>query len=310
MIKKERMPPGVAKQTRTDPHVHLWPAQYTPKALNDYFARRGLAETVSRAVSAEGILESMDANGIQTSVTSAIPFPGMGDEEIDALNEYTRAEVAKSGGRLLGLCVANPRGGAATIGKVRKLVEEKGFRGLKLHPAFQQCFANDPQLYPLYELMQGYRLPVLYHSGPIGIAPAKDKYAAVEAFDEVACDFPYLRVILGHGGRPQYAQAANLMRKHANVAVDISANFARLAGFESSPLQELLYAVKTLAGSLQRVFFASDYPIYSQAETQRALQAATTALNDRFPGFVGEDDSRLIDHGNFDSFFAAGDNTY
>jgi uncharacterized protein len=301
------MSSGTGADVRKDAHVHLWPVQFTPKALHDYFARRGMSGGFSRAVSADGVLDLMDANGIETSVVSGVPYTGLADDTVDSMNDYTRDQVGRSPDRLLGLCVVNPRGGAASITKVRRLIEEKGFRGVKLHPAFQQCFVNDPQLYPLYELMQGYRLPVLFHSGPIGIAPAKDKYAAIEQFDEVACDFPSLPMLLGHGGRPQYAQAANLLRKHANIAIDLSANFARLAGFESSPLQELLYSVKTLAGSFQRVLFGSDYPIYSQAETIRAFEAATAALNGRFPGFVSDEDHRLISRGNFDAFFAAGE---
>ena len=39
-------------------------------------------------------------------------------------------------------------------------------------------------------------------------------------------------------------------------------------------MEELLYQVKTLAGSCQRVLFGSDYPIYYQKETVQALGSA------------------------------------
>jgi uncharacterized protein len=225
------------------------------------------------------------------------------------MNAYTCQEMKKAGGRLVGLCVVDPFGGPAIVARVRAWVEEKGFRGVKIHPAFQRITPNDPALYPLYELLQEYRLPVLFHSGPIGIAPAKDKYSSIEDFDEVACDFPSLPLILGHGGRPQYAQAANLLRKHRNVAIDISANFARLSGFESSPLEELLFQVKTLAGSCQRVLFGSDYPVYNQKETAEALARAVAALNGRHGGFIGTDDLRRIEHQNCADLFAQGTHT-
>ena len=248
----------------------------------------------------------MDANNIELSVVSAIPFTGQSGDDLEAMNDYTHQEVKKSSGRLIGLCVVDPRAGPATVARTRKWIEEKGFKGVKLHPAFQQCPPNAPDLYPLYALLQDYRLPVLFHSGPIGIAPAKDKYASIESFDEVACDFPSLPMILGHGGRPQYAQAANLLRKHRNVAIDISANFARLAGFEASPLEELLFQVKTLAGSCQRVLFGSDYPIYYQEETAYALTKAVAGLNRRHRGFIGKEDLRRITHQNFADLFASG----
>jgi predicted TIM-barrel fold metal-dependent hydrolase len=293
-----------------DVHVHLWPVRYTPKDLSIYFEKRGIADRLARTVSAEGIIEIMEVNNIATSAVSAIAYTGLTGDDLEAMNDYTHQEVKKSSGRLIGLCVVDPLGGPATLDRVRKWIEEKGFKGVKVHPSFQQCHPNAPELYPLYDLLQEYRLPVLFHSGPIGIAPAKDKYSTtIENFDEVACDFPSLPMILGHGGRPQYAQAANLLRKHKNVHIDISANFARLKDFESSPLQELLYQVKTLAGSFQRVLFGSDYPVYFQEETCRALNAATVALNHRFKGFVREEDTRLIARQNFDELFAMGEHS-
>jgi predicted TIM-barrel fold metal-dependent hydrolase len=301
------MPGQKGDNSFKDVHVHLWPVKYTPKDLGVYFAKRGIADRLARTVSAEGIVEMMDANNIAASAVCGVPYTGLGGDDLEAMNEYTHQEVMKSSGRLFGLCVVDPRGGSATLARVRKWIEEKGFKGVKVHPAFQECHPNAPELYPLYALLQEYRLPVLFHSGPIGIAPAKDKYSSIESFDEVACDFPSLPMILGHGGRPQYAQAANLLRKHRNVAIDISANFARLSGFESSPLQELLYQVKTLAGSFQRVLFGSDYPVYYQEETRRALDAAAAALNRRFDGFVQEGDMRMIACRSFDAAFAAAD---
>jgi uncharacterized protein len=205
------------------------------------------------------------------------------------------------------LCVVDPFGGPTMLARVRSWIEEKGFKGVKLHPSFQQCMPNAPELYPLYALVQEYRLPVLFHSGPIGIAPAKDKYSSIESFDEVACDFPLLPLILGHAGRPQYAQAANLLRKHRNVAIDISANFARLPGYEAAPLEELLYQVKTLAGSCQRILFGSDYPVYYQKETAQALAAAVAGLNRRHEGLIGTDEVRRIERQNFADLFEGKD---
>jgi uncharacterized protein len=293
----------MADNSLADVHVHLWPVAFTPKELQVYFQKRGIADRLARAVSAEGILEMMDGNNIAVSVVSGVPYTGCSGDDLEAMNRYTHEEVKKSGGRLVGLCVVDPLGGAAALARVRAWIEEKGFKGVKLHPSFQQVMPNDPALYPLYGLVQEYRMPVLFHSGPIGIAPAKDKFSSIESFDDVACDFPSLPLILGHAGRPKYAQTANLLRKHRNVAIDISANFARLAGFEAAPMEELLYQVKTLAGTCQRVLFGSDYPIYYQKETAEALGSAVAGLNRRHGGFITNDDVRMIERRNFMDLF-------
>jgi predicted TIM-barrel fold metal-dependent hydrolase len=210
--------------------------------------------------------------------------------ELEASNKYVHEQIKKSSGRLIGFCCIDPSAGATSVEIAKRWIEQKGFRGVKLHPSFQGFFPNAQDLYPLYSLMENYRLPVLFHSGPIGSAPSKDKYSRIEYFDEVACDFPALPIILGHAGRPQYSVTANLLRKHRNVFADISANFARLATFEAEPLQQFLFEVKTLAGSFSRVLFGSDFPIYFQDETLRALETARVALNDQHPGFVDAQD--------------------
>jgi predicted TIM-barrel fold metal-dependent hydrolase len=290
-----------------DIHVHLWPVSYTPKDLSIYFEKRGIGGVLARSLTADGIVELMNAENIGTSIVSPIPFPGLGSDDTEALNQYAYQEVSKASGRLAAFCIVDPKAGQTMLIHVRKWIEEKGFRGVKIHPSFQQCAPNAAELYPLYSLMQDYRLPVLFHSGPIGIAPSKDKYSSIDDFDEVACDFPSLPIILGHGGRPQYAQTANLLRKHKNVHVDISANFARLKHFESSPLVELLYQAKIMTGGFHRILFGSDHPIYSVQETRRALNSATVALNHRARGFMGKEDVRRIGYQNFIDLFAMGE---
>ncbi len=255
---------------KVDIHTHLWPSGSTTRALNEYFAMRGL--NPSHVLSAEGLTGSMTAD-MEMGVVAALAMRGdETNEELAALNAYVAGEVKKSGGRLIGFCTVNPYGGAESAGALRKYIQSDGFRGLKLHQNIQRFFPNDPALFPIYEELQSLRLPVLFHTGGIGIKPLQDKYSALDCIEEVACLYPEMPILLGHAGRGMYDEVALILRKHENVYADISANFAKLKGSEHLPLMELIRKVKIWVGNTDKLLFGSDYPFYGEQQTLDLLE--------------------------------------
>jgi predicted TIM-barrel fold metal-dependent hydrolase len=213
---------------------------------------------------------------------------------LSGCNRYISAEVKKTKGKLLSLCTIDPFGEEESVNMLKKSIEELGFRGLKLHPVIQQFYPNNRRLYPIYETMQNYRMPILFHSGGIGIVPFKDSLGRPSLIDDVACDFPELPIIIGHGGRIWYDETAMLLRKHTHVYADISTNIGRFALYKSAPLEWMLYKVKVWAGGLEKVLFGSDYPFYFQKETLESLEMARDCLNKNFENFITDDDMKGI----------------
>ena len=138
--------------------------------------------------------------------------------------------------------------------------------------------------------MQDYGLPVLFHSGSIGIIPYRDSFSNPSYIDEVACDFPQLTIIIGHSGKIWYEETAMLLRKHKNIYTDISTNIGRDSFSSEHPMAWLLYKIKSYAGCIDRVFFGSDYPFYMQGETIHCLNKAVNLLNEKQDGFITNDD--------------------
>jgi len=259
---------------RIDIHTHLWPEERTTDALKSYFAARGMDP--AQTLSAEGLLASMDSDaGVGLSVVSALAMAaGETNESLAAVNEYVAAEIARSEGRLVGFCTVDPFAGKASADALERYIDSFGFKGLKLHQNIQTFYPDDERLYPVYEVLQRRRLPVLFHTGGIGIRPLMDKYSALAPIDDVACLFPGMPIILGHAGRGMYDEVALLMRKHENVYADISANFAKLDGFEYVALQEMIARVKIWTGGVSKLLFGSDYPFYGQQQTIELLERA------------------------------------
>lgn len=255
-----------------DIHTHLWPLEETPDYLKRYFTGRD-KKTEGYELTAEGILDSMDAAGIQYSIVSALSFkPEYTNDQLEKINDYVLKECQKSKGRLIPFCTINPFEENA-VQYLKKYIGQEGFKGLKLHCIMQEFYPNDKRVYPVYEFMEKEQKPVLFHTGGIGITPTKDRYGQPVHFDDIACDFPQLPLILGHAGRIWYNETAMLLRKHKNIVADISTNIGRLEEYKTKPLEELFKIVKSWAGSTKSLVFGSDYPFYGQKETKDALRA-------------------------------------
>ncbi|MEI6101524.1 MAG: amidohydrolase family protein [Eubacteriales bacterium] len=254
---------------KIDIHAHLWPSNTTTQALNEYFAMRGM--NPSNVLSADGITDAM-APGMEMCLIAALAMrEGQTNEDLIAVNAYVSGQVQHSDGKLIALCTVDPFGGKESADAMERYIQKDGFKGLKLHQNIQCFYPNDKRLYPIYEELQSMRFPVLFHTGGIGIKPLQDKYSDLACIEEVACLFPELPILLGHAGRGKYDDVALMLRKHENMYADISANFAKLKGFEHLPMTELVRKVKIWTGSLDKLLFGSDYPFYGESQTLELL---------------------------------------
>ena len=128
-----------------------------------------------------------------------------------------------------------------------------GAVGLKLHPVHGGFSPNDPALYPVYWLCQQRGLPVIFHCGTSVFPGATNRYADPVLVEDVARDFPNLTIVLAHGGRGWWYDAAafmTLMRE--NVWIEVS-------GLPPKKLPEYYrrYNFESLA---QKMIFGTDWP--------------------------------------------------
>ncbi len=279
---------------RVDIHTHLWPPALTPPPFAHYLSARGV--DLSAALTADGLLASMDEARIDVSVVVAMSLGAdLATGELEPLNDFVRDAAAGSAGRLIPYCTVNPLEGPAATRSLRRLIEDRGFQGLKLHSSIQEFDVSDRRVYPVYELMQVYGLPVIFHSGGIGLAPYRDAFGRPARFDDVACAFPELTIVLGHAGRNWYDEMAMLLRKHANVYADISTNFGRDERSRLAPMERLFTSVRGWAGTTDHLLLGSDYPLYGQRATVEGLERLRDLLR-RDGGMVTPDEvTRVID---------------
>jgi hypothetical protein len=123
----------------------------------------------------------------------------------------------------------DPWQGAAAVRRARRLVDRYGVRGFKFHPSLQAFHPNDRMAYPLYEVLQELGVIVLFHSGQTGIGAGvrggggiRLKYANPMALDDVAADFPDLRIVIAHPSFPWQDEALAVATHKPLVHIDLS----------------------------------------------------------------------------------------
>jgi predicted TIM-barrel fold metal-dependent hydrolase len=128
-----------------------------------------------------------------------------------------------------------------------------GAVGLKLHPVHGSFTPNDRMLYPAYAFCERVGLPVVFHCGTSVFPGSTNRYADPALVEDVARDFPDLTIVLAHGGRGWWYDAAafiTLMRP--NVWIEVS-------GLPPHKLPDY-YGNFDFERLAQRMIFGTDWP--------------------------------------------------
>ena len=173
-------------------------------------------------------------------------------------------EVAEVAGQypetLIPFGSVDPWKGRAGAREVKRLVEDQGVRGFKFHSSIQGIAPNDPIGYPVYEAIEEAGVPALFHSGQTGIGAGvpggggiRLKYSNPMHVDDLAVDFPELRIILAHPSFPWQDEALAVANHKPYVYIDLSGWSPKYF-----PPQLVQYANSLLQ---DKVLFGSDFPV-------------------------------------------------
>jgi len=169
-------------------------------------------------------LEAMDEAGVDRVVILGKDYGFSGDRRNDNLDDDdTAAFVRAHPDRFTGFSAVHPDRDAATnVARIERAVQELGLRGVKLNPA-SGFYPNDRRLYPVYEKASELGIPVVMHTG---IKPPSEesrlKYCHPMYIDDVAVDFPELRLVAAHAAYPWVDDLVMAALYAPNVFVDIS----------------------------------------------------------------------------------------
>jgi predicted TIM-barrel fold metal-dependent hydrolase len=153
------------------------------------------------------------------------------------------------------------------LAEVEYCHRELGLRGIKLYPVLAGFDPTDRQLGPFFALAEQLGLPILWHMGATPVATGRLRLSYPLLLDDVAVEFPRLRMIIAHMGHPWLRETALVVRKNPNVFADISGLWFRPAqGVDA-------FTVAQEWGITGKLLFGSDYPLWTPAEAVAGLRS-------------------------------------
>jgi predicted TIM-barrel fold metal-dependent hydrolase len=140
-----------------------------------------------------------------------------------------------------------------------------GAAALKLHPVHGGFRCDDRMLYPAYQVLAERHVPLIVHCGTSTFPGSMNEMADPQLLLPVVRDFPTVDVVLAHGGRGWwYDAAAFLALTYDNVWIELS-------GLPPKRLPEY-YARYDLARLARKWIFATDWPgVPGTAQNARAV---------------------------------------
>jgi hypothetical protein len=194
---------------------------------------------------------------------------GMGRKRIP--NEEVLAAAAANPDVLIPFASVDPHKGKLGVREAKRLIAD-GARGFKFHPNTQAFWPNDRAHYPLYEVIAEAGLIALFHSGQTGIGAGMPggggvrlKYSNPMCVDDVAADFPDLRIILAHPSFPWQEEALAVATHKPNVFIDLS-------GWSPKYFPDILVRYTNTLLS-HKMLFGSDFPLITPDRWLRDFEA-------------------------------------
>jgi len=150
-------------------------------------------------------------------------------------------------------------------------VKEYGFVGFHFHPIMQHFAVNDRRYYPLFEAINELKAAVMIDVGTTGMGAglpgamgAKIRHAHPSSIDELAADFPALKIVMAHPGWPWVDETTAVALHKGNV-------YWEMSGWAPRYFPQSL-KVDMRARLQDKIMFGSDYPSLPYARILKEWQ--------------------------------------
>lgn len=140
---------------------------------------------------------------------------------------------------------------------------ERGLiKGLKFYPGYEPFYPNDSRLKIWYEMAIAFDVPVMFHSGDTYAPRGKVKYSHPIHHDDLAVDYPDMKIVICHVGNPWIRDCMEVVYKNDNVFADISGLVLgdfneKFERFMKNEIEEMI----TYAGDPKYLLYGTDWPI-------------------------------------------------
>jgi uncharacterized protein len=238
-----------------DVHTHAFPDHLAARAMAQLQAETDEVVAVLDGTVGD-LLRSMDRAGIEVSVVASIATK---PAQFDAILRWSDSIRSERVMPFPSLCPKSE--GAAE--QVRR-VAAAGFRGIKLHPYYQQFALDDERVAPVYAAAEECGLVILMHCG-FDIAFPRERVADPVRLARVLDRFPKLEIIAAHLGAWMDWDEVEAHLLGRRVYLDVSTCFDFMAREQAD---------RILRGHPpEQLVFGSDSPWVDQLRTLEQLRS-------------------------------------
>jgi predicted TIM-barrel fold metal-dependent hydrolase len=228
-----------------------------------------MPEHMKTGVSIEDYLRKMDAAGIERSLLIAVRA---GDLRMKGSFEIPYEQVAqwcrKYPERFSGLAGVDIYRGMQGLRDLEFAVKELGFVGAHVYPHWFRLAPNEALYYPYYAKCCELDVPIMMQVGQNLIYQKDVRLPSVARpilLDQIAIDFPELKLLGIHIGMPWVEEMIAMAWKHENVYIGIDA-------YAPKYLPESLKHYMNSYGA-HKVMFGTDWPVIDPERAVAEMQA-------------------------------------
>ena len=268
--------PRIITAMIVDCHTHFWKKEHWSEEMTReaYLATGSPPKT---DISEEEHWEAMQP--VDRAIVVAFRSSHLG---LLVPNDAVAGYVAMHREKLIGFASIDPWE-KGFLDELHRAIEQLKLRGLKLGPIYQNYHPMDWRMRPVYAYCEKHGIPILFHQGTTFPRRAPLKYSFPAQLEDVALEYPDLKIFIAHMGHPRMEDTVVLIRKQPNVFADVSALYYRPWQFYNG----LMLAVEY--GCTHKLLLGSDYPFTTPGETiQRLRKVNDVAGNSGLPRIPDE----------------------
>ncbi len=242
-------------------HIHANTKEFVDGIRKSLERMAGGLEAEARflkPIPVEDVIADMDSAGIEKSVLLPLDLRTTGYGYVP--NDHIADLVRQYPDRFIGFACVDPHMGTEAIAELERSVKELGLKGLgELDGTKQNFCPSDREVYPLYETCVQLDIPIVFHGGNSPGYPIEK--ANPVYVDQVAHDFPTLRIAIAHMGWPWHDLAAAIAWNRPNVYLD----------FNAIRFKYISQGVITLMNTAlqDKILFSHDYPVVNTKKMMR-----------------------------------------
>jgi hypothetical protein len=259
--------------------VDVWMQHPTRRFLDQPFfesLRRWARQDSIPDIPLSRTVETMDQAGVGVGLLAA--WWGPQGPLID--NDEVASFVREHPGRLLGIASVNLHRPMDAVRELRRCVRQLGFRGLRIVPWLWGLPPDDRRYYPLYAECIEFDVPFCLQVGHTGPLLTSEPGRPIPYLENVALEFPELRIVAGHIGAPWTQEIISLATKFPNLYIDTSAY--KTTRFPTD------FVTFMRGRGARKVMFGTNYPMLTAAACLEGLE----------PLGLGEEATELFLHEN------------